>query len=85
MEEKSSSPGLDAERIAHHLQRPGFGISELQIGPAQQVPGIVTRASVTPSTCLPAGSGCLWAIPRSTSNWGRGSHGARFSRFGRTG
>jgi quercetin dioxygenase-like cupin family protein len=38
MEERSSSPGLDVERIAHHLQRPGFGISELQIGPAQQVP-----------------------------------------------
>jgi quercetin dioxygenase-like cupin family protein len=37
MEEGSSSPGLGAERIAHHLQRPGFGISELQIGPVQQV------------------------------------------------
>jgi len=38
MEERSSSPGLDVERIVHHLQRPGFGISELQIVPAQQVP-----------------------------------------------
>ena len=38
MDESSSSPGLDVERIAHHLQRPGFRISELQIGPAQQVP-----------------------------------------------
>ena len=38
MEERSSSPGLDVEQIAHHLQRPGFRISELQIGPAQQVP-----------------------------------------------
>ena len=38
MEETSMSPGLEVERIVHHLQRPGFRVSELQIGPAQQVP-----------------------------------------------
>jgi quercetin dioxygenase-like cupin family protein len=38
MEETSTSPGLEVERIVHHLQRPGFRVSELQIGPAQQVP-----------------------------------------------
>jgi quercetin dioxygenase-like cupin family protein len=38
MEETSTSPGLKVERIVHHLQRPGFRVSELQIGPAQQVP-----------------------------------------------
>ena len=37
MEETSTSPGLEVERIVHHLQRPGFRLSELQIGPAQQV------------------------------------------------
>ena len=38
MEERSSSPGLDVERIVHHLQRRGFRVSGLQIGLGQQVP-----------------------------------------------
>ena len=38
MEETATSPGLDVEQVVHHLQRPGFRLSELQIGPAQQVP-----------------------------------------------
>jgi quercetin dioxygenase-like cupin family protein len=28
----------EAERRAYHLQRPGFRINELQLGPTQQVP-----------------------------------------------
>lgn len=38
MEERSTSPRLDVERIVQHLQRPGFRVSELQIGPEQQIP-----------------------------------------------
>jgi quercetin dioxygenase-like cupin family protein len=38
MEQRSSSPDLDVERIARHAERPGFRISELQISPTQEVP-----------------------------------------------
>ncbi len=30
--------GLDVERLVRHAERPGFGITELQIGPTQEVP-----------------------------------------------
>ena len=35
---KDSSHLYEVERRARHAERPGFRISELQIGPAQQVP-----------------------------------------------
>ena len=38
MEASSSSSGLDVERVVHHAERPGFRITELQIGPSQEVP-----------------------------------------------
>ncbi len=37
MEPKSAGP-YAIERRARHLERPGFHISELQIGPTQEVP-----------------------------------------------
>jgi quercetin dioxygenase-like cupin family protein len=54
MKERSSSPDLDVERIGHHLQRPGFRISELQIGPAQQVPWH-SHTSIGDTFCVLAG------------------------------
>jgi quercetin dioxygenase-like cupin family protein len=38
MEPAGESPSYEVERRARHLERPGFRISELQIGPAQEVP-----------------------------------------------
>lgn len=34
----AATPNYEAERRVRHLERPGFHITELQIGPAQQVP-----------------------------------------------
>ena len=36
MDEPSSE--LDVERLVRYAERPGFGITELQIGPSQEVP-----------------------------------------------
>jgi quercetin dioxygenase-like cupin family protein len=38
MADSSSSSGLDVERLVRHAERPGFRITELQIGPTQEVP-----------------------------------------------
>ncbi len=35
---KEPTSALDVERLVHHAERPGFGITELQIGPTQEVP-----------------------------------------------
>jgi quercetin dioxygenase-like cupin family protein len=35
---KEPSSELDVERLVRHAERPGFGITELQIGPDQEVP-----------------------------------------------
>lgn len=35
---KESKPSYDVERYARHAERPGFRITELQIGPTQKVP-----------------------------------------------
>ena len=35
---KDASHLFEYERLAHHAERPGFRISELQISPTQQVP-----------------------------------------------
>jgi len=35
---KQARPPYEVERSARHLERPGFRISELQIGPTQEVP-----------------------------------------------
>jgi quercetin dioxygenase-like cupin family protein len=85
MEETSTSPGLEVERIVHHLQRPGFRVSELQIGPAQQVPWH-SHTNIGDTFYVLAGRirvGCV--IPTSASSWGRGSPGGQLRRAGRTG
>jgi quercetin dioxygenase-like cupin family protein len=35
---KDASDLFEFERLTHHLERPGFRITELQISPTQQVP-----------------------------------------------
>ena len=36
--ETTSGPPYEVERSARHAERPGFRISELQIGPRQEIP-----------------------------------------------
>jgi hypothetical protein len=85
MEERSSSPGLDVERIVHHLQRPGFRISELQIGPAQQVPWHSHTSIGDTFRVFASRIRSLCVILRSALSGGGGRHGARSCRAGRTG
>ncbi len=46
---KDASPLYKVERRAQHAARPGFRITELQIGPTQQVPGTTTAGFKTRS------------------------------------
>ncbi len=60
---KDAGSFYEVERREYHAQRPGFRINELQISPKQQVPGITTATSRTPSTCCSESASttsCRW-------------------------
>jgi hypothetical protein len=62
----------EVERRARYAERPGFRITELQIGPASRSPGPITATCRTPSTASRAFCVSSCASPREELRLGPG-------------